>query len=251
MLAIILMVAMVSCKKDSASDNNGGNSGGGTNGHEYVDLGLPSGNLWATVDLKIGDEYSLFAWGETELKDDYSQSNYKYYVGTVSDSVESCIPQNHPAYHSPYLHYNRTVYSKYNDNLNISYEHPILDASDDAATVNWGNGWRIPTRFDWGELYLNCIITPVTSGQHRGILFTSLSNNNTLLLPTGSYWINSVEENIHQWQWDMDEYCYLYTDYNTYSQEVTINSYYNTADFYFIEKPRYEGAKIRPVFSNH
>ena len=270
MLAIILIVAMVSCKKDSASDNNGGNGGGGTNGHEYVDLGLPSGNLWATSNLSdstingylYGYLYD-FAWGETAAKEDCYQSNYKFYIGTVSDSVESCIPPDHPAYYSfdhPYIHFNRTVYSKYNENLNITYEHPILDASDDAATVNWGDGWRIPTIMDWWELFRNCTITPTTSGPNKGLVFTSLNNNNTLFLPTDYYdfnsyityyWTNSVEENIHQMQWDDDDYCYLYTDYDIMCYKFTMNTYLNTIYSEVIERPRYEHALIRPVFSNH
>ena len=50
-------------------------------GHEYVDLGLPSGTLWATCNVGASkpEEYGdYFAWGETKPKDDYSWETYKW-----------------------------------------------------------------------------------------------------------------------------------------------------------------------------
>ena len=72
--ALMLSAAVVcaaGCKKDPA---------GSLNGHEYVDLGLPSGTLWATcnVGADIPEKYGdYFAWGETQSKDNYGWDSYQ------------------------------------------------------------------------------------------------------------------------------------------------------------------------------
>ena len=53
--------------------------------HEYVDLGLPSGTLWATTNVgadKPEDYGDYFSWGETQPKATYSWSNYKWWTGS-------------------------------------------------------------------------------------------------------------------------------------------------------------------------
>ena len=82
--------------------------------HEYVDLGLPSGTLWATCNVGADnpeDYGNYYAWGETEPKDTYSWSNYKHGNGSDFDVSKK---------------YNRT-----DSHINLA---PV----DDAATVNWG-----------------------------------------------------------------------------------------------------------------
>ena len=105
--------------------------------HEYVDLGLPSGLLWATCNIgadspeKPGD---FFAWGETEPKSMTSSwSTYKWCDGSS------------------------TTLTKYNTdpNCGIVDNKTILDLDDDAAHVNWGGKWRMPTRDEMQELYAN------------------------------------------------------------------------------------------------
>ena len=69
--ALMLMTAVVGCTKPDGSNNGGDNNDGTINGHAYVDLGLPSGTLWATcnVGATIPEEYgNYFAWGETSPK---------------------------------------------------------------------------------------------------------------------------------------------------------------------------------------
>ena len=99
------------------------------NGHEYVDLGLPSGTLWATCNVGANQPYekgNYYAWGETSTKTIYSMDNYKF-------CKESRI----------------TRYTK-SDRLNI------LKASDDAAAVNWGGAWHMPTKENFEELWYKC-----------------------------------------------------------------------------------------------
>ena len=126
---IMLMTAMlfiVSCKKDNVGGNGGGNGG---NTHAYVDLGLPSGLLWATCNVGANnpqDYGDYFAWGETTPKDFYSWSNYKYCRG-YEQLTKYCTMSDYG-------------YNGYTDNLTT------LLPEDDAATVNWGDGWRMPTK---------------------------------------------------------------------------------------------------------
>lgn len=102
-------------------------------GHDYVDLGLPSGIMWATCDVgadKPEASGNKYAWGETEPKDSYDKENYKYYIG-----------------------YNR--YTKYDGYTDASVLLYTLEPEDDAATVNWGSHWRMPTQGEFVELFIN------------------------------------------------------------------------------------------------
>ena len=77
---IILTIAIIcaaGCKKDNSTN-------GTYNGHDYIDLGLPSGTMWATcnVGAESPDQYGdYFAWGETTPKATYNWSTYKYCKG--------------------------------------------------------------------------------------------------------------------------------------------------------------------------
>ncbi len=131
--------------------------------HEYVDLGLPSGNLWATCNVGADspEEYGdYFAWGETKPKSVYSLDTYKY-----RDSV-------------PYT----------------GYGEMALRASDDAASVKWGGGWHIPTQIDWYELCHETTIEKTTKNGVKGLCFKG-SNDNSLFLPyTGGFAENELYE---------------------------------------------------------
>jgi uncharacterized protein (TIGR02145 family) len=130
-----------------------------TGGHAYVDLGLPSGLLWATcnVGADTPEDYGYyFAWGETQPKSDYSWSTYQYGDGstftkyTGSDGLTTLLPE------------------------------------DDAATANWGSGWRMPTQAEWQELLNYTTHIWTTQNGVTGRLFTA-TNGNSLFLPAAGY----------------------------------------------------------------
>ena len=103
------------------------------NGHEWVDLGLPSGTKWATTNVgaTTPEEYGdYFAWGETEPKSDYSWSTYKWCNGSSTTMTKYCESSSYG-----------TVDNK-----------TILELSDDAANVKWGGKWRMPTVEEIEEL---------------------------------------------------------------------------------------------------
>ena len=132
---------------------------GTLNGHEWVDLGLPSGLLWATTNIgaENPEDYgNYYAWGETTTNETYDYDSYIYYEGSTL-----------------------TKYTR-SDNLTT------LEASDDAATANWGSGWRMPTQTEMNELFNNCTHVWTTQNGVNGRLFTGL-NGNSIFLPAAGY----------------------------------------------------------------
>ena len=137
--------------------------------HEWVDLGLPSGTLWATCNVGANspEEYGdYFAWGETESKNYYGFSTYKWCNGSVKTMTKYCI---------------QTDYG-YNGFTDGKTE---LDPEDDAAYVNWGTSWRMPTVDQQQELVDNCTWTWTTQNDVNGSLVVG-PNGNSLFLPAAS-----------------------------------------------------------------
>ena len=124
--------------------------------HEYVDLGLPSGTLWATYNVGANspEEYGdYFAWGETQPKDTYTWSTYQYANGGS--------PWGNPNL-TKYCANSQYGYNGYVDDLTI------LLPEDDAATANWGSNWRMPTQEEWWELGSNTTHTWTTQNGVNG-----------------------------------------------------------------------------------
>lgn len=147
------------------------------NAHEYVDLGLPSGTLWATCNVGANspEEYGLyFAWGETtgytsDTSDgrSFNWASYKLCNGAFFTSTKYCTSSRWG-----------TVDNK-----------TELDPEDDAATANWGKEWQMPS-FDQIEELYNSSYTITTWTTQRGVkgrLITSQKNGNSLFLPAAGY----------------------------------------------------------------
>ena len=104
---------------------------GTENGYTWIDLGLPSGLRWATMNVGASSATAYgnyYAWGETTTESTYNWSNYKWSVSGSSVS-----------------------FSKYTIDTKTT-----LDPDDDAATQNWGGAWRMPTHAEQEELVNNC-----------------------------------------------------------------------------------------------
>ncbi|MCQ2309965.1 MAG: hypothetical protein MJZ78_08325 [Bacteroidales bacterium] len=150
---------------------NGGGGGGGTGDHDYVDLGLPSGLLWATCNVgadKPEDYGDYFAWGETETKDYYDWSTYKWCNGSYDTFTKYCTDSNYGIVD------NRTT----------------LEPEDDAATVNWGSAWRMPTCEEMEELKDNCTWTWTTQDGKNGCRVTG-PNGSSIFLPAAGFYLDS------------------------------------------------------------
>ena len=184
--------------------------------HDYVDLDLPSGTLWATCNVGADkpEEFGYYyAWGETSTKNSYYSSNYKWYNG----SDES--------------------FGKYGDYAN-------LDVSDDAAYVNWGSNWRMPNDYDFRELINthNTTTEKVTQNGVIGLKITSKSNGKSIFLPLAGFINGStlIGAGTNAYYWSSETYdegrvCYLHIQ----GGNVTVSSC-----------SRYMGQSIRPVRNN-
>ena len=155
-----------------APSNQGVTVSGKVGLYTYVDLGLPSGTMWATYNVGATkpDEYGdYFAWGETKPKDDYDHlyQTYKWCKGSSSSMTKYCTTSDYG-----------TVDNK-----------TVLEAEDDAATANWGSAWRMPTREEIDELIDACnweLIHTFLTGI-AGRLGTTRYKGATIFLPAAGY----------------------------------------------------------------
>ena len=171
---------------------------GVTGGHAWVDLGLPSGTLWATMNVGATkpEEYgNYYAWGETTVfgKTDYSWATYKW----CEDNKLT-----------KYCAHSSSGYNGFTDDLTD------LLPGDDAASVNWGESWQMPSEEQCKELF-NSQYTTTEWTQEDGVngrKVTSKSNGNSIFLPAagsrsgtniggngsnGRYWSRSL----HPYGW--------------------------------------------------
>ena len=199
--------------------------------YEYVDLGLPSGLLWASCNIgsTSAEEYGdYFAWAETEIKDNYEIMNYKY----SAEGSDELHPQL-----TKYCNIPDYGYNGFTDNL------ITLQPEDDAAMANWGNGWRMPTKVEWRELRDHTTVTCTQQNGVNGRLLTA-SNGNSIFLPAagrrwgeelsgagcdGAYWSRSLYSDYPFGAWYFD-----------FDSDYTYVSYYG----------RYYGFSVRPVYKN-
>ena len=130
-------------EKSSSGSNSGVTypvfKSGTENGHDYVDLGLTSGTKWATANVgasKPQDYGNYYAWGETTTKETYNWETYKY--------------------GSNYKQLTKYCSNSYYGKDGFTDSKTTLDLSDDAAYVNWGGKWRMPTQAQRHELINQC-----------------------------------------------------------------------------------------------
>ena len=172
LLAMGAALAFAACGRDD-DNNNGSGTGGdtGTETAEWVDLGLPSGLLWATCNLGASspEEYGdYYAWGETTTKEVYDWSTYKYCTVDAEGGLATLTKYNTRSdYGTP-------------DNLTT------LQAMDDVATQKLGSGARMPTAVEWSEFIENTTAERTTQNGIIGCKFTA-SNGKSIFLPAAGY----------------------------------------------------------------
>ncbi len=180
----------------------------------FIDLGLPSGTLWALTNLGSSNDYdygSYYAWGETTAKTSFTWFNYT--LGSGSRPWENLGK------------YNRSDGKK------------VLEPEDDAATAA-DAAWSIPTRAQWQELMENCdfewIQTPVA-----GVKFTSTVNGESIFLPAAG------------WKADNDPYepaCIYWSKNLSDDGDSTTAVTFEAMDYWSMSvATRYYGMPIRPV----
>ena len=145
---------------------------GSHQGHDYVDLGLPSGMLWATCNVGASkpEEYGdYYAWGETETKTRYVWSTYMWCEGTKTSMTKYC---------------------KY-DSYGVVDNKVTLEYSDDIARVKWGGKWRMPTYSEFNELKDHCSFYAETINGIKGIKVVSDRNYKSVFFPLAGFYSNN------------------------------------------------------------
>lgn len=213
----------------------------GADGKEYevVDLGLSSGNLWAVCNMGATSPEqtgSRFAWGETEPKDFFSWSNYKWSAdGNDFTLTKYCISMD-----------NGTVDNKYQ-----------LEITDDPVNAKLGENWHIPSSMDYEELLTkrNCTSKWCKLNGVGGFLFTSVRKGyegNSIFIPIAGMLDNKSIRfgDTRGWYWADRIY---YDDDNrrfetTYAEALLIE--HSEIDNHYMSKlTRSAGLPIRPVFT--
>ncbi|MCQ2323979.1 MAG: hypothetical protein MJZ53_03915 [Paludibacteraceae bacterium] len=183
------------------------------NGYVYVDLGLPSGLKWATMNVgaTAPEDYGdYFGWGETapHLDNDYSAGKYTY----ADNDNPATLPLDH-----------------------------------DAANVNWGGSWRMPTRDEFNELANteNCDWSwqeDYNSAGVKGYLVTSKKSDNSIFLPAAGYYYDDFLSNLNS-------YGYYWSSSRNGSTSNTPGSFFFCSEYgyYPVNVTCYFGRSVRPV----
>ena len=200
---------------------------GTENGYTWVDLGLPSGLRWATMNVgaTVPEEYGdYFAWGEIATKNTYSWSNYTLANGSYDALTKYCSDAN----------YGKDGFTD---------ELTTLKAADDAATQIWGGNWRMPTIEEWSELKNNCDWKWTNDYNNTGMagdIVTSKTNGNTIFLPAAGYRDDELGlAGSGGYYWSSSLYAYGPLD----AQGVDFSSDYHNTSY----DGRYCGRSVRPV----
>jgi len=243
MMVGVLSFSVVSCGDDDENEKIPNTM---INGHEAVDLGLPSGTKWATMNIGAISAYDsgmYFQWGETTYintdenigwNSNYNPGNIAYtgttssYCGTESDAVfaDGIIVK---------------------DASGIWSGSIAGNAKYDAATANWGGTWKMPTKEQMDELIRQCTWTYTNSiidGGQAGYTVTG-KNGNSIFLPLGGYrqYLNL----------DRGGSCGCYWS-ATVSQNMAVDAYYLIFEINAVSgnaranvEERVRGFNIRPV----
>lgn len=192
---------------------------GEKNGEGYmVDLGLPSGLKWATWNIgasKVDDYGSYYTWGEVKTKESFSSDDYFTLGSTTKDQIKAGIIDSL-----------RNLTSQY-----------------DAATVNWGKEWRMPTRKEYVELIENCKFYWTHIGTMYGMKVVG-PNGNKIFLPAGGmigeHGYYEFNENCYYWSSSLTN-----SDYSAHVPAEFFWAHYLTTSYN--QSNAYYGKSVRAV----
>ena len=193
------------------------------NGYEYVDLGLSV--KWATYNIGASEAEELgehFAWGETQIKKNYTWEEYKWCISNYKELVKYC---------------SNSTYG-YN---NFTDEKVTLDDADDVAMVILGGKWRMPTDEELSELRTKCTWFWITFKGIEGYVIKSHVNNNTIFLPAAGIRrdLDLLQTGVYGYYWSKT----LHTENPTGACQI----YFNATEVLRGTYNRQCGRSVRPV----
>ena len=172
-----------------------------------IDLGLPSGTLWAccNVGASTPEGYgNYYAWGETSPKSYYGPSTYQFAVQNDNGFWYDDATRKHYSY------------------TNIGSD--IAGTGYDAATANWGSPWHMPTKAQCDELSTYCSSAWTTQNGANGRKFTG-QNGVTIFLPAagshGGSGLNGAGSVGHYWSSTNFD---LYQNFQDYAWGINFSS---------------------------
>lgn len=197
--------------------------------HEYVDLNLPSGTLWATcnVGANTPEEYgNYYAWGETQddqaypigSKNNFTWTNYQFCRGSYDTLTK---------YNTIYL------FGSVDNKI-------VLESTDDVATVKWGSDWRMPTNDEFQELVDQCTWVWTTQNGANGCLVIG-TNGNYIFLPAGGEMYPTI--------WNVGKYGYYWTStLHNGNCHCAYGPYLKDSGHGIGMPDRCDGRNVRPVY---
>ena len=249
LINILLLSILTSCIDKDGEPTISGNidysSAGMAEGYAYMDLGLSV--MWATCNVGAqSPEYhgAYFAWGETQrYKTNFTKKSYKWF------------PNSDDYYPYP------TKYT-YGDNKDEADYRTVLELSDDAANMNWGGNWRMPTPEEIEELINNCTWTwgaqkalyETKEGKQvfssYGYKVKSKINGKSIFIPASGY---SVDGDVHGIREDVIIWsCAKPREYGRYTSEEQHYAYSLSSlvdSIRLAGATRYCGIAVRPVLA--
>ena len=189
--------------------------------YNAVDLGLSSGTLWA--DRNVGADSpeaygDYFAWGEVTPKTEYDWSTYKWCNGDDFSQTKYCTDSSFG-----------TIDGKI-----------TLELEDDAAYVNMGSYWRMPTTTEQRELINNCTWTWTTQNGVNGYKVTG-PNGNSIFLPVAGYRFSGGLDGAGSYGF------YWSSSLNGSSPSYAYHLFFRSYGYYWDNYYRYYGLSVRAV----
>ena len=217
LLQIFLAGLLTACKDDDSIGASTDNPSTGT----PIDLGLSV--RWA--DINVGatkpEEFGWYvAWGETRPKDNYNWSTYKYCNGKQTNLTKYCT----------------------NPDYGTVDGRTKLEPSDDVATIQWGQPWRIPTLSEMDELVTQCTWTWTTLNDVSGYRVTG-PNGNSIFLPTAGYRYDKRTGGVGTFAGYWTSECEEQDPYDA------ARLYFDVGGYEVIGYNRWSGRNVRPVSS--
>ena len=160
---------------------------------KFVDLGLKGGLLWATCNLGASNPLEsgkYYQWGDIEGYTENQIGDQEEQKEFIWDTYKYCNgidPKSGNPYLTKYCNYSSYGYDGYTDDLTT------LESSDDAATREYGNNWRIPTKIEFEDLLKE---TTHEFDSNGNLILTSLTNGNTIMFPASGIALGSSSNSI-------------------------------------------------------